>query len=125
MKSKKKFKYSKKIISNLIVYKISMTINLIFVIFCLFLLLLYFIGNYQDFQDSSQSFILKTLFYTSVFNAIFSFLLLAESVLKIFSETKKASHIINSVFLIFGIIFSIFCIEFSNVIMYFSEGLKL
>lgn len=124
MKSKK-FKYSKKIISNSNVYKISTAINLIFVIFCLFLLLLYFIGNYQDFQDSSQNFILKTLFYSSVFNAIFSFLLLVESVLKIFSETKKTRLIINSIFLIFGIAFAVFCIEFSNVIIYFSKGLKL
>ena len=125
MESKKKFKYSKKIISNSIVYKISMTINLAFFLFCIILLLLYFIGNYQDFQDSSQSIILSILFYSSIFNSFFSFLLLIESVLKIFSENKKIRHIINSFFLIIVIIFGIFCMSISNIIMFFSEGFGL
>lgn len=125
MESKKKFKYSKKIISNSIVYKISMTINLAFFLFCIILLLLYFIGNYQDFQDSSQSIILSILFYSSIFNSFFSFLLLIESVIKIFSENKKIRHIINSFFLIIVIFFGIFCISFSNIIMFFSEGFGL
>ncbi len=125
MESKKKFKYSKKIISNSIVYKISMTINLAFFLFCIILLLLYFIGNYQDFQDSSQCIILSILFYSSIFNSFFSFLLLIESVIKIFSENKKIRHIINSFFLIIVIIFGIFCISFSNIIMFFSEGFGL
>lgn len=122
---KKKFKYSKKIISNSIVYKISMTIDFVFFLFGIILLLLYFIGNYQNFQDSSQQFILKILFFSSIFTSIFSFLLLIESIIKVFSENKKVKHIINSIFLIFCIIFGLFCMEFSNIIMYLSEGLKL
>ena len=122
---KKKFKYSKKIISNSIVYKISMTIDFVFFLFGIILLLLYFIGNYQNFQDSSQQFILKILFFSSFFTSIFSFLLLIESIIKVFSENKKVKHIINSIFLIFCIIFGLFCMEFSNIIMYLSEGLKL
>lgn len=122
---KKKFKYSKKIISNSIVYKISMTVDFVFFLFGIILLLLYFIGNYQNFQDSSQQFILKILFFSSIFTSIFSFLLLIESIIKVFSENKKVKHIINSIFLIFCIIFGLFCMEFSNIIMYLSEGLKL
>lgn len=122
---KKKFKYSKKIISNSIVYKISMTIDFVFSLFGIILLLLYFIGNYQNFQDSSQQFILKILFFSSIFTSIFSFLLLIESIIKVFSENKKVKHIINSIFLIFCIIFGLFCMEFSNIIMYLSEGLKI
>ncbi len=121
----KKFKYSKKIISNSIVYKISMTVDFVFFLFGIILLLLYFIGNYQNFQDSSQQFILKILFFSSIFTSIFSFLLLIESIIKVFSENKKVKHIINSIFLIFCIIFGLFCMEFSNIIMYLSEGLKL
>lgn len=120
----KKFKYSKKIISNSIVYKISMTVDFVFFLFGIILLLLYFIGNYQNFQDSSQQFILKILFFSSIFTSIFSFLLLIESIIKVFSENKKVKHIINSIFLIFCIIFGLFCMEFSNIIMYLSEGLK-
>ena len=122
---KYKFKYSKKIISNLIVYKVSMTVDFVFFLFEIILLLLYFIGNYQNFQDSSQQFILKILFFSSIFTSIFSFLLLIESIIKIFSEKQKGKSIINSVFLIISIIFSIFSMEFSNIIMYLSEGLNL
>ena len=122
---KYKFKYSKKIISNLIVYKVSMTVDFVFFLFEIILLLLYFIGNYQNFQDSSQQFILKILFFSSIFTSIFSFLLLIESIIKIFSEKQKGKSIFNSVFLIISIIFSIFSMEFSNIIMYLSEGLNL
>ena len=122
---KYRFKYSKKIISNLIVYKVSMTVDFVFFLFEIILLLLYFIGNYQNFQDSSQQFILKILFFSSIFTSIFSFLLLIESIIKIFSEKKKGKSIFNSIFLIISIIFSIFSMEFSNIIMYLSEGLNL
>lgn len=123
--TKKKFKYSKKIISNSIVYKISMTVDFVFILFEIILIMLYFIGNYQSFQDSSQLLILKILFFSSIFTSLFSFLLLIESVIKIFSENKKTRHIRNSIFLLFCIIFGIFNMEFSNIIMYLSEGLKL
>ena len=122
---KYRFKYSKKIISNLIVYKVSMTVDFVFFLFEIIVLLLYFIGNYQNFQDSSQQFILRILFFSSIFTSIFSFLLLIESIIKIFSEKQKGKSIINSVFLIISIIFSIFSMEFSNIIMYLSEGLNL
>lgn len=122
---KYRFKYSKKIISNLIVYKVSMTVDFVFFLFEIILLLLYFIGNYQNFQDSSQQFILKILFFSSIFTSIFSFLLLIESIIKIFSEKQKGKSIFNSIFLIISIIFSIFSMEFSNIIMYLSEGLNL
>ena len=122
---KYRFKYSKKIISNLIVYKVSMTVDFVFFLFEIILLLLYFIGNYQNFQDSSQQFILKVLFFSSIFTSIFSFFLLIESIIKIFSEKQKEKSIINSIFLIISIIFSIFSMEFSNIIMYLSEGLNL
>ena len=122
---KYRFKYSKKIISNLIVYKVSMTVDFVFFLFEIILLLLYFIGNYQNFQDSSQQFILKILFFFTIFTSIFSFLLLIESIIKIFSEKQKGKSIINSIFLIISIIFSIFSMEFSNIIMYLSEGLNL
>ena len=123
--AKNKFKYSRKIISNSIVYRISMTVDLVFFLFEIILMMLYFIGNYQNFQDSSQQFILKILFFSSIFTSIFSFLLLIESIIKVFSENKKVKHIINSIFLIFCIIFGLFCMEFSNIIMYLSEGLKI
>ena len=123
--AKNKFKYSRKIISNSIVYRISMTVDLVFFLFEIILMMLYFIGNYQNFQDSSQQFILKILFFSSIFTCIFSFLLLIESIIKIFSEKQKGKSIINSIFLIISIIFSIFSMEFSNIIMYLSEGLNL
>ena len=122
--AKNKFKYSRKIISNSIVYRISMTVDLVFFLFEIILMMLYFIGNYQTFQDSSQLLILKILFFSSIFTSIFSFLLLIESLIKIFSENKKIKYILNSFFLFFCIITGIFIMEFSNIIMYLSEGLK-
>ena len=122
--AKNKFKYSRKIISNSIVYRISMTVDLVFFLFEIILMMLYFIGNYQTLQDSSQLLILKILFFSSIFTSIFSFLLLIESLIKIFSENKKIKHILNSFFLFFFFITGIFIMEFSNIIMYLSEGLK-
>lgn len=124
MLKKIKFKYSKKIISNTLTYKVSLTLNLIITIFCITLVVLYVIGNYQNFQDRSQRIILKVLSYTSIFNIMLSFLLAIESFIKIFTENRKIKSIINTIFLIFTIIFCFFCIEISSVITYLSMGLK-
>lgn len=124
MLKKIKFKYSKKLISNTLTYKVSLTLNLIITFFCLILVLLYVIGNYQNFQDKSQQIILKVLSYTSIFNTMLSVLLAIESLIKIFTENHKVKSILNTIFLILTIIFCIFCIEISSVITYLSMGIK-
>lgn len=118
------FKYSKRIISNSLTYKVSMTFDLIITLFCLTLVCLYVIGNYQNFQDSTQHIILKMLSYSAIFNTLLSILLLIESIVKVFTEHQKLRKILNILYLSFTIVFSIFCIEVSSIITYLSMGLK-
>ena len=122
MLKKIKFKYSKKLISNTLTYKVSLTVNLIITIFCLALVTMYVIGNYQNFQDRTQRIILKVLSYSSIFNIMLSFLLAIESFIKIFTENHKIKSALNTFFLLLSVIFCFFCIEISSVITYLSMG---
>lgn len=122
MIKKIKFKYSKKIISNTLTYKIAMAINLSITVFSILLVVLYVIGNYQDFQDITQHYILGILSFVSIFNAIFSILLFFESIIKLIHENRKIKTLINSFFLILTVIFEFFCIELSIIISYLSNG---
>lgn len=117
-----KFKYSKKLISNNLTYKVSMVINLTFTVFSILLVILYILGNYQNFQDHSQKLILDILSYISIFNSIFSILLFIESIFKLILENKKIKTVLNMIFLVFTIILELFCLEISTVISYLSTG---
>lgn len=116
------FKYRKKKISNTLTYKLSMTIDLIFSIFCFILVSLYVIGNYQNFQDKSQQIILDILALSSIFTVLLSVFLLLETIIKIFTEKNKAQNIFNLVYLLLTIIFCIFYIIVSCTINYVSWG---
>ena len=124
MKNKLKFKYSKKLFSNTLTYKVSMTLNLVITTFCVILITLYIIGNYQGFQDENQQWLLSMLSYISIFNSLFSIVLTAETAIKIFTEKQKIKNIINIVALIMSAIFCIFCTGTSNIISYVSGGIK-
>jgi hypothetical protein len=100
-----------------------MTINLIFIVFCILLTALYVIGNYQDFQDKSQQIILFFLSYVSIFSTLLSFLLLIETIVKIFTEKYKLRNIINSVMLLLAIIFCISSTGIAGIISYLSTGI--
>lgn len=118
-----KFKYSKKLISNNLTYKLSLIICLTLVIFSLILGILYVIGNYQNFQDQTQQFILGTLSYVAIFNAILAFLLIIESIFKLLLETKKLKTLVYFIFLLLTFFFELFSLEISTVISYLSKGL--
>ena len=124
MKNKLKFKYSKKIISNTLTYKFSMTLNLALTIFCIILITLYTIGNYQNFQDENQQWILSILSYSAIFNSLFSILLLVETIIKIFTEKQKLKNCFNLIFITVSAIFCIFCTGTANIISYISGGIK-
>ncbi len=109
--------------SNTMTYKFTMTINLIFIVFCILLTALYVIGNYQDFQDKSQQIILFFLSYVSIFSTLLSFLLLIETIVKIFTEKYKLRNIINSVMLLLAIIFCISSTGIAGIISYLSTGI--
>lgn len=118
-----KFKYSKKLISNNLTYKLSLIICLTLVIFSLILGILYVIGNYQNFQDQTQQFILGILSYVAIFNAILAFLLIIESIFKLVLETKKLKTLVYFIFLLLTFFFELFSLEISTVISYLSKGL--
>lgn len=123
MLKKIKFKYSKKLISNSLTYKLSMVIDLTLSFFSLIMVFLYVIGNYQDFQDQSQQLILEVLSYVAIFNTIFSIFLFIESIFKLILENRKIKTIINMIFLLITVFFEMFCLEISTVISYLSKGL--
>ena len=124
MKNKIKFKYSKKLFSNTLTYKFSMTLNFVITTFCIILITLYIIGNYQNFQDENQKWILSVLSYISIFNSLFSILLTCETIIKIVTEKHKVRNIFNMIGLIGSIIFCIFCTGTANIIGYISGGIK-
>ena len=122
--NKTRFKYSKKLLSNTLTYKFSMTLNLAITVFCIILITLYIIGNYQGFQDENQQWILSVLSYAAIFNSLFSVLLIGETTIKIFTEKQKIKNIINLIALIASAVFCIFCTGTSNIISYISGGIK-
>lgn len=124
MGKKLKFKYSKKLFSNTLTYKVSMTLNLVITSFCIILITFYIIGNYQNFQDQSQEWILTLLSYVAIFNSLFSIVLTVETAIKIFTEKQKIKNIINMLALIASAVFCIFCTGTSNIISYISGGIK-
>jgi hypothetical protein len=124
MANKIDFKYSKKLLSNTLTYKFSMTINLAVTFFCIILITLYIIGNYQGFQDENQQWILSILSYAAIFNSLFSLVLTVETTIKIFTEKNKIKNSINLIILIASAIFCIFCTGTSNIISYISGGIK-
>ncbi len=101
-----------------------MTLNLVITTFCIMLITLYIIGNYQNFQDENQKWILSILSYASIFNSLFSLVLTGETFIKIFTEKNKLKNIINMIALICSAIFCIFCTGTANIIGYVSGGIK-
>ena len=124
MRNKLNFKYSKKLISNTLTYKVSMTLNLAITAFCIILITLYIIGNYQNFQDENQQWLLSVLSYVAIFNSLFSIVLTVETFIKIFTEKQKIKNIINMIALVGSAVFCIFCTGTSNIISYISGGIN-
>jgi len=124
MRNKLKFKYSRKLFSNTLTYKFSLTLNLAITVFCIILITLYIIGNYQNFQDENQQWILSLLSYVSIFNSLFSIVLTVETGIKIFTEKQKIKNTINMIALLASAVFCIFCTGTSNIISYISGGIK-
>ncbi len=101
-----------------------MTLNLVITAFCVILITLYIIGNYQNFQDENQQWILTLLSYVSIFNSLFSIVLSVETAIKLFTEKQKIKNFINLLALLASAVFCIFCTGTSNIISYISGGIK-
>lgn len=123
MAKKIKFKYSKKLISNSLTYKVYLILDLILTIFSITLLTLYIIGNYQNFLDKTQAIILSILSYTSIFNGLLSIFLIIESFIKLFTEKHKINTTLWLIYLFIATILSIVFSSASNIISYLSLGI--
>ena len=101
-----------------------MTLNLAITSFCIILITLYITGNYQQFQDENQQWILSILSYAAIFNTLFSIVLAVETAIKLFTEKQKFKNIINLTALLASAVFCMFCTGTSNIISYISGGIK-
>lgn len=122
MKKKINFKYKKKIFSNAILYKLLMTLDIFFFVFCLTLIALYIIGNFQNFLDKSQQIILNILSISSIFTALLSIILFIETIIKIFTEKSKIRNIFNLLYLLLTLVCCAVFIIISTTINYISLG---
>ena len=100
-----------------------MTLNLAITTFCIILIALYVIGNYQNFQDENQEWILTLLSFVSIFNCLFSIVLSVETSIKIFTEKQKIKNIVNLLALTASAVFCFFCTGTSNIVSYISGGI--
>lgn len=124
MAKKIDFKYAKKTFSNTLTYKLTMILDFVLTLFCVLLVTLYILGNYQNFQDNSQSTILQILSYSAVFTSLLSICLIIETVIKIFTEKKKLLHVIYVFYLLLSTVLCIFFSGFSNIISYLASGIN-
>ena len=124
MKKKSQTKYQRKIISNVKTYRMMMLFDLTLIFFSLIMILIYIVGNYQNFLDETQKIILNTLSYTSLLATSISIILMLETILKIFTEKKPLKNIINLIFLIAAIIICLIELGFSSTINFVSAGLQ-
>ncbi len=119
-----KTKYSQKFFSNAFIYRFFMTLDFTFTVFCLILSILYIMGNYQSFQDSSQKLIITIASFSSTFNLLLSVILIIETIFKVFTENHKIKNILRILFLLLTIILCFVCMELSSIISYLSAGIK-
>lgn len=121
-----KFKLPKQLFStpNSFLYKLTLTVISALMFFCIQLILLYILGNYQGFQDKSQQIILTVLSYTSIFVSIITIPVIFELILLIFTEKSKIKHIIYLILMILTIIFCLLFSTTSSIIDYLSTGIK-
>ncbi len=113
--------FSKKIKTPLL-YRITQTIILTLVIFCVFLLILYIVGNFQNFQDESQKIILKVLLFSAILTSFLTVPIFIENIIMLFTIKKKKMRIISLLLMILTVIFCAFCIIFCGAIELISEG---
>lgn len=121
--NKTTIKKNKDKISFTFVLKLTKTIILTTVIFCLLMIVLYIIGNYQNFQDKSQQVILDAISYVSICTLFLTIPVIVENIIRIFTTNKKKECISTILLMILVILIMIGCMSFSSIIEYLSEGL--
>lgn len=116
-------KKNKDKISFTFVLKLTKTIILTTVVFCLLMIVLYIIGNYQNFQDKSQQVILDAISYVSICTLFLTIPVIVENIIRLITTNKKWECISTILLMILVILIMIGCMSFSSIIEFLSEGL--
>ncbi|MBO4533370.1 MAG: hypothetical protein J5726_06690 [Treponema sp.] len=116
--AKKKYKFPFVFLSRL-------TRNAAFVLFliCIFLFLLYMIGNYQSFVDQTQLLILSILSFCAIVLCIMTVLSFLQEAVFLFIQKKKTGTIFSMLFFLFMLVLGVFFIVFASVIRRLSLGI--
>lgn len=121
--NKTTIKKNKDKISFTFVLKLTKTIILTTVVFCLLMIVLYIIGNYQNFQDKSQQVILDAISYVSICTLFLTIPVIVENIIRLITTNKKWECISTIFLMILVILIMIGCMSFSSIIEFLSEGL--
>lgn len=88
------------------------------------ILMLYFVGNYQDFLDSTQKLILNLAAIISVSTALFIFLGFILNIVTFFTLKRKVTHlIIYSLIYLLMLVLSVVTFVLSRSVLLLSNGL--
>ncbi len=105
-----------------LIYKIVKLITVCLSIFNILLFAFYIVGNYQNFQDSSQEIILTTLLYSSILNFLLSIPVIIENIFMIITKQNIKKGIISLLLMVLNMIFNLACIVISAVISFLASG---
>ena len=106
-----------------ILYKLTNFFINVFFVFCIVLIILYIMGNYQNFLDKSQILLLTVLSFCSVSMTVMAIISLIENTVLIFLEKSKNNQIKNILWYIFTLIFGIIILIFSIFVKQLSLGI--
>ncbi len=120
--SKKSTKNKKNKLSIAFLYHLTKVLIAAFVIFCIILLILYIVGNYQEFQDKSQQIIFSVLSYISIFTMLLTVCVIVESFFRAFEKENIVKSIITIILMIFTIVFCFTCLSISIIVEKLSIG---
>ncbi|MCI5607035.1 MAG: hypothetical protein SOT46_11525 [Treponema sp.] len=84
--------------------------------------MLYFVGNFQNFQDRNLKLILTVISYCSIFNALVSIPALLEEIILLITQKKKKKYVFALIFTVLTILINIIYLVLSSVIEYLAAG---
>ena len=103
-------------------FRLTKNIVVALFVFNLVLVVLYVAGNYQEFQVESQQLLLNVITLTSITLLILSVLIFFETGIRLITKDDKIRSLILLFLMILNIVFGFFCMIFSKIVYFLSEG---
>lgn len=94
----------------------------VILLFSIFMILLYIMGNYHNFLDKTQFLILNVLAVSSLLLTILASITLLENIIYIFYAESKRKCIFSIIFSLLCIIISVFFIFYATIVSRLSLG---